>query len=1035
MSYSQSFEQNQTYILSAKQIESMEILAMATQELTNFITDEQLSNPILELDFSKMKNGSTTISTSKSDSDKIHYDIPDNKEIELSDYLISQLPLNEMTKENILFLIKIISYIDNQTGYFSEPIEMICEELQKSIDEVNWAIQYVRKLEPAGVGAYNIHDCMCLQLERMGKLDQNLHNMIYNYLDYIAKENISKISKGMDITPKKVKEYIALIRTLNPKPVSGFGNSNANYIVPDVQAEYDEDKWNITLHGISTDSVKLNHNYIEMAKTSTDPQVITYFNEKITRAQQIINSIRKREETLKTMFTYILNIQKDYALGIGKRHSLTQKEVAEVMGVHPSTINRAVKNKYIHLPIGVISAGELFMKKKEMEVIEYMNETKQIQVLSSKVSPICIIAPTNALIKQSNIVCNRFNKQIDAFLASVPDAVTLAKDLLDRGAQILISRKGTRRMLEDEGYTTVEIDLSLSDYIPIMEKAMKVDGMVAFFSYGAIAEDIRTMTYLMGIDARYYSFQHMNQCWSVVQEAINDGAVLGIGGADSSLAAAKLGLEHLTVENSEQSLLAAINTAEQLLQLKQEEEKKAEKLKIQLERYDLVFNFTHDAIIAVDEEGKIEVLNREAEKILKMDHTACVGMPITKILPNSGIPKLLASGEQNINHLMKIRGTMVSTNRVPIVVDGKIKGAVATFQDIKSIQKSEEKIRIKLNEKGMVAKYTFSDIVGDSPEMLNLKSMAEKFARSNATILIQGETGVGKELFAQSIHNASMRFDGPFVAVNCGSLPKNILESELFGYVEGAFTGASKNGKMGLFEMAHGGTIFLDEIGEMPLETQVQLLRVLQEKEIRRLGSDRVIPVDIRIITATNRDLLTEIEEKRFREDLYYRLNVLNLQIPPLRHRKNDVELIGIEIYKSFVDCDEYEISQLKKIFLQLRDYAWPGNVREVHNLMERIYVLRSQNESFIFISEYIKGFLRQNQDKNREGIGYPEEKTEQLRTSITNIGYTNMEDLEKARIIYALQENKFEMSKAANSLQMSRSTLWRRIKKYGIKI
>lgn len=1034
MSYSHSFEQTQTqtHILSAKQIEGLNILTMNAPELTDFITEEQLSNPILELDFSKMETAGPTVSKSKSDGDETYYDIPDNKQIKLSEDLISQISPHEVTKEQALFLIKVISYIDEQTGYFSVSAEIICDELQKSSAEVDWAITYIRKLEPAGVGAYDIYDCMCLQLERLGRLDKNLYNMIHNYLDYVANGNVSKISKGLSIGPKKVKGYMELIKSLSPRPVSGFGDSDVHYISPDVKAKYYEDQWHITLYGVKKASVKINDSYIKMAKTSTDPQVVDYFTQKINRAQQIMQSIEQREDTLKTMFTYILNIQKDYALGTGKRKLLTQKEVAEVIGVHPSTVNRAAKNKYIHLPIGVIAAGELFTRKKETERKGPMKENKEMPQLSSNISPICLIAPTKSLIKQNNNVCAKFNKKVDAFLASVPDAVAVAKDLSDRGAQILISRKGTRRMLGDEGYTTVEIVLSLSDYIPVMEKAVKVDGIVAFFSYGPIAEDIKAMTYLMGINARYYSFHDMSHCWKAVEKAISDGAVLGIGGSDTSVVAAKLGLNHLAVENSEQSLLTAIDTAEQLLQLKQEEEKKAEKLKIQLERYDLVFNFTHDAIIAVDERGNVEVLNREAEKILKTEKTSCVGMPIKKILPNSGIPQLLTSGEKSINQLMNISGTMVSTNRVPIIVDGKIKGAVATFQDIESIQKSEKKIRIKLNEKGMTAKYTFSDIVGDSPEILSLKRMAEKFAHSNATILIQGETGVGKELFAQSIHNASMRVDGPFVAVNCGSLPKNILEAELFGYVEGAFTGASRNGKMGLFEMAHGGTIFLDEIGEMPLETQVQLLRVLQEKEIRRLGSDRVTSIDIRVITATNRDLPTEIEEKRFREDLYYRLNVLNLRIPPLRERRNDAELIGLEIYKGFTDCDKEEILELKKIFLQLRGYTWPGNVRELYNLMEQIYVLRSQNESFEFATENIKRFLRQNQSEKTACLP---QQPEQIATPDLNIGHVSMEDWEKERIIYALEQNRFEMAKTAETLEMSRSTLWRKIKKYEIKV
>lgn len=205
---------------------------------------------------------------------------------------------------------------------------------------------------------------------------------------------------------------------------------------------------------------------------------------------------------------------------------------------------------------------------------------------------------------------------------------------------------------------------------------------------------------------------------------------------------------------------------------------------------------------------------------------------------------------------MNIHGTLVSTNRVPIRVGGQVKGVVATFQDIKTLQTAERNIRIKLHEKGLVAKYRFSDILGQSPAILEAKHLSENFADSQFTVMLYGETGTGKEMFAQSIHNASPRRDGPFVAINCTALNRNLLESELFGYADSSFTGARRGGKAGLFETAHGGTIFLDEIGELPLEFQAPLLHVLQEKEVRRVGDDTVIPVDIRIIGATNRDLL-----------------------------------------------------------------------------------------------------------------------------------------------------------------------------------
>ncbi len=227
---------------------------------------------------------------------------------------------------------------------------------------------------------------------------------------------------------------------------------------------------------------------------------------------------------------------------------------------------------------------------------------------------------------------------------------------------------------------------------------------------------------------------------------------------------------------------------------------------------------------------------------------------------------------------------------MPISLSGEITGAVLTLHESRHIQSMEVKIRQKILAKGHVAKKYLPDILGRSALMENTRRNAVIFAQTDSTVLISGETGTGKELFAQSIHNMSKRAKKPFVAVNCASLPENLLESELFGYVKGAFTGANPYGKVGLFEQAHTGTVFLDEVSELSLPSQTRLLRVLQEKEVFRLGDDKIIPVDIRIIAATNKDLYRMVQEQKFREDLYFRLSVLILEIPPLRRRKEDLD-------------------------------------------------------------------------------------------------------------------------------------------------
>ena len=253
---------------------------------------------------------------------------------------------------------------------------------------------------------------------------------------------------------------------------------------------------------------------------------------------------------------------------------------------------------------------------------------------------------------------------------------------------------------------------------------------------------------------------------------------------------------------------------------------------------------------------------------------------------------LLGDGSELCNKLTKINGKQVLVNRIPIIIDNDTLSVVVNIQETSNIQKIERNLRAELYRKGFVAKHTFSDIIGDSDIIKETVNKAKKIGRTNSTVLITAETGCGKELFAQSMHNLSRRMGGPFVAVNCAALPENLLESELFGYEEGAFTGAKRGGKIGMFELAHKGTIFLDEISEIPLGLQGRLLRVLQEKEIQRVGGDSVVNVDIRIIVASNKDLFDKVVKGSFREDLFFRINVLDLYIPPVRERKQDIPLL-----------------------------------------------------------------------------------------------------------------------------------------------
>lgn len=582
------------------------------------------------------------------------------------------------------------------------------------------------------------------------------------------------------------------------------------------------------------------------------------------------------------------------------------------------------------------------------------------------------------------------------------------------GAEIIITRKGTRRIVEEvTNLKVVSLNNSLSDYLWMLkERGLHTPGLIAFFSYDPMSSDILQMCEMLEVQTKNYIFKSFADCRGCVERALKDGAVFSVGGAWTDPWAKRLGLPHVIVENSVETILNALESATQLRRVQVEEAEKQCLFKTQSEMYQAVLDFTHDAILAIDENGRIQVLNPPAERIMGCRAADSVGQPVEAVLPNTLLPDVLESGEKQLDQIMQIHQTLYNTNRIPILVDGQRRGVVATFQDVKQLQNSEQKIRLKLHEKGLVAKYAFNDILGDSPAIRSTIQIARSYAASRASVLILGETGTGKELFAQSIHNASDRRDGPFVAINCAAVSNSLLESELFGYEAGSFTGASRGGREGVFELAHGGTLFLDEIGEIPRETQVELLRVLQEKEIRRVGGSRVIPVDVRIIAATNKDLLQETVEGRFREDLYYRLDVLDLKLPPLRERGDDVKILGLHLFRQLPGGkDPIMQSQFLYLLEQAGPYQWYGNIRELQNFVERANILmRNAGASSVTVSDILR--------RRAEPAPEPCQETESR---------------DRRAIEAALHNHPGSMADAARSLGCSRQTLWRKMKKYGI--
>lgn len=366
------------------------------------------------------------------------------------------------------------------------------------------------------------------------------------------------------------------------------------------------------------------------------------------------------------------------------------------------------------------------------------------------------------------------------------------------------------------------------------------------------------------------------------------------------------------------------------------------------------------AIIGVDKDNFICSCNEGAEKILNRKSINLIGNSACDILSCVPFGEVRETQKEIRSRLVTVNGEYVNLNITTVIKAENYMGAFAVLQRFKEEEQKQHELRRQLLNKGHKAKYTFDDILGESGAIKKIKEIAKKMAKTNSAVLITGESGTGKELFAHAVHNYSDRKDYPFVAVNCAAIPENLLESELFGYEEGAFTGAKRGGKIGLFEFAHMGTLFLDEIEGMSPALQIKLLRVIQEKEIMKIGGDKVINIDVRIIAATNEELRKLVKENKFRKDLYYRINTLPIMIPPLREREDDVYLL-LERFKTEIGADFKFTPKAKEAF---KMYNWEGNIRELKNYVEFFNFMGEEYINFEDMPLAIKEYYEENKDK-----------------------------------------------------------------------
>ncbi len=446
-----------------------------------------------------------------------------------------------------------------------------------------------------------------------------------------------------------------------------------------------------------------------------------------------------------------------------------------------------------------------------------------------------------------------------------------------------------------------------------------------------------------------------------------------------------------------------------------------------------VINSTQDAISVVDHRGMGLLINPAYTRLIGLSEEDVIGRPATvDIAEGESVHLQVLRTRKPVKNTRMKAGPMkrpVVVNGSPIMVDGKLMGSVAVIRDVSEImQLTEELERIRSMVQGFEAKYTFDDVVAESPLMVQAVEQAKLVASTPVTVLLRGESGTGKELFAHAIHNASPRRHKPFVRVNCAALPKTLLESELFGYVDGAFTGARKGGRKGLFEEANGGTLFLDEIGVMDLSIQASFLRVLQEREITRIGDSKPIPIDVRVIAATNVALEQMVAAGKFREDLYYRLNVIPIFIPPLRQRPEDIpKLCRFLLRKLNQEYGRAVKGVDDDVMYRFAAYKWPGNVRELENVLGRAIINMGFQEQIIF-TEHVPP------------LGWGGQLSPALSWDASipgaDAGVTLRAAVAKAEaeaIKRALERHGYNKTRAAKSLGISIRALYNKIRKYGL--
>lgn len=550
------------------------------------------------------------------------------------------------------------------------------------------------------------------------------------------------------------------------------------------------------------------------------------------------------------------------------------------------------------------------------------------------------------------------------------------------------------------------------DLMAALSKARLISDRIAVVMHLHISPELIRFAGLFALPLELRAYETTDDARLCIHELAQLGIKAIVGPGLIANLAYEAGLEGVLVYSLD-SVRAAFEDAIAIASAKLAEKSRRAQL-------DSVLRHLNDGVVAVDMAGRIVTMNPAVEKLTGTAIKETLGKPVQSVLADLKLGQVLTRGLSDIGSVEDMAGRSIVVDRVPLFDEGVQTGAIFTLHGSSTLERAVSKLRAHSQRKSRAARYRLDDVVAESPQMQNVVRQCAIFAaHSDAAVLISGQSGTGKELLAQGIHNASRRKRAPFVAINCGAFTETLLESELFGYEEGAFTGASRHGKVGLFEAANQGTLFLDEIGEMPLHLQTRLLRALQEKEITRVGGVDAVPVDVRIVAATHRDLIAMVRMGTFREDLFYRLNILQVAVPPLLGRSEDIQVLGVRLIENALrraDREGLADALLHVALPPMQAYPWPGNVREMENFVERLAMACLVADRAPRRHE-IKSMLAEMGNPSAPDLSTARSMTSERRSH----------DSELARAMLATCGGNHD--EAAKRLGISRTTLWRKLR------